>query len=133
LIRKYGYKGTPYTLKLMEEHEELRDNLSAVAHLIHGSTEGRFSVTYSPGHLTRDEVETAGFAYADIEEMSKRYQRDKLRDGWNTDIDGTSFLLVIQLSGYGQSNPALKMEMNSVDTIKCSRTAFVLMTSRVKR
>jgi nickel-dependent lactate racemase len=99
LIRKYGYKGTPYTLKLMEEHEELRDNLSAVAHLIHGSTEGRFSVTYSPGHLTRDEVETAGFAYADIEEMSKRYQRDKLRDGWNTDIDGKHFFFV--------SNPAL--------------------------
>ena len=39
LIRKYGYRGTPATLKFLSENEELRNNLSAAAHLIHGSSE----------------------------------------------------------------------------------------------
>jgi nickel-dependent lactate racemase len=93
LIRKYGYKGTPAVMKMMEEHKELQDNLSAVAHLIHGSTEGRFSVTYCPGHLTREEVETAGFQYGDLEEMMQRYDVKSLRDGWNQDDDGDFFFV----------------------------------------
>ena len=52
LIRKYGYAGTPQVLAAVQQQPELRDNLSAAAHLIHGSTEGRFTVTYCPGHLT---------------------------------------------------------------------------------
>ncbi len=74
LIRKYGYVGTPQTLKSCDENEELRNNLSAAAHLIHGSSEGRFSITYCPGkrpeNLTRAEIESVGFNYADIDEVT---------------------------------------------------------------
>jgi hypothetical protein len=98
LIRKYGYKGTDHAMKAMEDHEELRDNLSAVAHLIHGSTEGRFSVTYCPGHLTREEVESVGFQFDNLSDALKRYNVETLRTGWNTDRDGEFFYV---------ANPAL--------------------------
>ena len=71
LIRKYGYVGTERVLSLVEENEDLRDNLSAAAHLIHGSSEGRFRVTYCPGGLSRQEIEAAGFTYGDLKEMMK--------------------------------------------------------------
>ena len=93
LIRKYGYRGTSATMKAMEENQELKDNLSAVAHLIHGSSEGRFDITYCPGHLTRDEIEQAGFLYADLEEMKKKYDAQSLKDGWNSDEDGEFFFI----------------------------------------
>ncbi len=72
LIRKYGYFGTPYTLKAVSENQDLRDNLGgAAAHLIHGSSEGRFSITYCPGkapeNLSRQEIESVGFKWEDID------------------------------------------------------------------
>jgi len=101
LIRKYGYVGTPMIMKAMEENEELRQNLSAVAHLIHGSTEGRFHVTWCPGKLTKEEIESVGFQYGDLDEMMKRYSG--LKDGWCTEetADGT------RSEFYYISNPAL--------------------------
>lgn len=84
LVRKYGYRGTPATLKAVEENEELQKNLGAAAHLIHGSTEGRFTVTLCPGKLTKNEIESAGFKYADINEITKRYNPAELKDGFNT-------------------------------------------------
>src|SRR3989304_1318289 len=63
LIRKYGDRGTHSILELTENEMELRDNLSAAAHLIHGSSEGRFSITYCPGHLSKKEIEGVGFHY----------------------------------------------------------------------
>jgi len=99
LIRKYGYKGTPATLAATKANEELRNNLSAAAHLIHGSSEGRFHITYCPGHLTKAEIEGVGFSYADLNEMSRRYDPTKLVDGWNTAPDGERFYYI--------SNPAL--------------------------
>lgn len=83
LIRKFGYRGTPHTLRMVDEHEELAANLSAAAHLIHGSTEGRFRVTYCPGKLTQAEVESVGYTYADPGEMHTRYDPTTLRIGWN--------------------------------------------------
>jgi len=100
LIRKYGYCGTPNVMKHMDENEELQTNLSAVAHLIHGSSEGRFNVTYCPGHLTKEEVEGVGFKYADLKNMQKRYDIDTLKDGWNAlEEDGEEFYFI--------RNPAL--------------------------
>jgi nickel-dependent lactate racemase len=103
LIRKYGYFGTPATLKACDEHEELRKNLSAAAHLIHGSSEGRFSITYCPGkgpeNLTRSEIEGVGFKYADIDVVTAKYDPAKLRDGYNTLPDGEEIYYI--------SNPAL--------------------------
>ncbi len=57
LIRKYGYRGTPATLKSVEENADLAAGLGAAAHLIHASSEGRFKITWCPGHLTREEIE----------------------------------------------------------------------------
>jgi nickel-dependent lactate racemase len=99
LIRKYGYRGTPATLAFLKENEELRNNLGAAAHLIHGSSEGRFSVTYCPGHLTREEIESVNFKYADINEMMKKYNPEKLKDGVNQLPDGEEVYYI--------SNPAI--------------------------
>ena len=62
LIRKYGYRGTSATLQISKENEELNNNLRAAAHLIHGSSEGRFSITFCPGHLTREEIESVSLS-----------------------------------------------------------------------
>lgn len=99
LIRKYGYRDTPHTLRMVDENPELAENLSAAAHLIHGSSEGRFTITYCPGGLTREEVEGVGFQYADLEEMTKRYDPKTLQDGPNTLPDGEEIFYI--------SNPAL--------------------------
>ncbi|MBR5923835.1 MAG: DUF2088 domain-containing protein [Bacteroidales bacterium] len=100
LIRKYGYKGTPHTLKCTEENADLQENLGASAHLIHGSSEGRFSITYCPGPgMTREEIEGVGFGYCSYEEMVARYPVDSLKDGWNTMPDGEEIYYI--------SNPAL--------------------------
>lgn len=99
LIRKYGYRGTPATLSSLKANEELQNNLGAAAHLIHGSTEGRFTVTYCPGYLTREEIESVNFRYSDLNEMMKRYNPEKLKDGFNMMADGEEIFYI--------SNPAV--------------------------
>ena len=99
VIRKFGYFGTDNTMKALKENPELKDNLGAIAHLIHGSSEGRFSVTYCPGHLAQEEIESVGFKYADLEEMKTLYPVETLRDGWNDDPKNGKFFYI--------SNPAL--------------------------
>jgi nickel-dependent lactate racemase len=83
LIRKYGYRGTPATLAAVEANADLAGNLSAAAHLIHGSTEDRFRITYCPGALSREEIESVGFGYADLATMSELCKPARLKDGWN--------------------------------------------------
>jgi nickel-dependent lactate racemase len=99
LIRKYGYAGTPKMLELVKQNPDLQQNLSAAAHLIHGSSEGRFTITYCPGHITRQEMESANFRYADPMKMMKRYDPSKLVDGYNLMPDGEAIFYI--------SNPAL--------------------------
>lgn len=100
LIRKYGYKGTPHTLEATEANKDLKDNLSASAHLIHGSSEGRFRITYCPGPgMSRGEIESVGFNYGNLDEMLKRYPENKMKDGWNIMPDGEEVYYI--------SNPAL--------------------------
>jgi nickel-dependent lactate racemase len=99
LIRKYGYRGTPATLQSLKENEELRNNLSAAAHLIHGSSEGRFSITYCPGHLTQKEIESVNFKYHDPGPMLKKYNPENLNEGINIMNDGEEIFYI--------SNPAL--------------------------
>ena len=81
LIRKYGYRTTPEVLAAVDQNADLRENLSAAAHLIHGSSEGRFKVTYCPGKLTREEIESVGYQYGDLAEYAARYDVDKLTGG----------------------------------------------------
>ena len=83
LIRKYGYHGTEATVAMVKENADLAADLSAAAHLIHGSSEGRFRVTWCPGHLTREEVQGAGFDYAELSQMMQLYDPGKLPQGWN--------------------------------------------------
>ena len=98
LIRRYGYCGTPATLAAVKSDAELAANLSAAAHLIHGSSEGRFGIRYCPGHLTRAEIEGVHFAYGDLGEYSAKYDPAKLVDGWNV-VDGEEIFFI--------SNPGL--------------------------
>ena len=99
LIRKYGYFGTERTLAAVRANKELQDNLGAAAHLIHGSSEGRFRITYATGVLMRQEIENVGFAYADLVEQTARYNPATLKDGYNTLPDGEEIFYI--------SNPAL--------------------------
>jgi hypothetical protein len=98
LIRKYGYRGTPATLESLKGNDELNANLSAAAHLIHGSSEGRFRITYCPGILTREETESVNFGYHDLGEMMKKFNPEVLKDGFNK-VDGEEIFYI--------SNPAL--------------------------
>jgi nickel-dependent lactate racemase len=99
LIRKYGYCNTPRVMQYVRETEDLPHNLSAAAHLIHGSSEGRFTIAYSPGKLTRQEIESVGYQYADPVAMLQQYDPRSLRDGWNTLATGERIYYI--------SNPAL--------------------------
>jgi len=83
LIRKYAYRGTDATLAMVKENEDLAADLGAAAHLIHGSSEGRFRITWCPGHLTREEVEGAGFEYGELSQIEQLYDPAKMRQGWN--------------------------------------------------
>jgi nickel-dependent lactate racemase len=99
LIRKYGYQTTPEILKFVEDNEDLQGGLSAAAHLMQSSSEDRFTITYCPGLLTREEVESVNYAYADLDEMSKRYDPAVLKQGFNTMPDGEEIYFI--------ENPAL--------------------------
>ena len=93
LIRKYGYRGTPATLAAVESNLDLAADLSAAAHLIHASSEGRFSITWCPGRLTREEIEGVGFEYGDLASMLSRYNPEKLQYGYNS-IDGEEVFFI---------------------------------------
>ncbi len=100
LIRKYGYYGTDITLNHVESNRDLADNLAAAAHLIHGSSEGRFQITYCPGNLSKEEIEQVGFKYNNLEQMEKIYDIHSLKEGFNTlTNDGEEIFFI--------SNPAL--------------------------
>jgi nickel-dependent lactate racemase len=99
LIREYGYRTTPEILQAVEERADLRQNLSAAAHLIHGSTEGRFSVTYCPGGLSKEEIESVNYRYENLDLMLSRYDPHELKEGTNMLPDGEEIYYI--------SNPAL--------------------------
>jgi nickel-dependent lactate racemase len=98
LIRKYGYRTSGEILRYVVENEDLRGNLSAAAHLIHGSPENRFTVIYAPGHLTKEEVESVGYNFGNLGELLKRYNPSELKNGFNTMPDGEEIFYI--------SNPA---------------------------
>jgi len=99
LIRRYGYRRTPEVLEMVRRHADLRANLSAAAHLIHGSTEGRFRVVYCPGRLSRAEIEGVGYEYGDLDAMMARYQPAGRRDGWHRTAGGERFYMIRNPAG----------------------------------
>lgn len=99
LIRKYGYLGRDKVLKMLSENEDLMTSQSVAAHLIHGSSDGRFSITYAVQHLSKEEIEGVNFKYMALDEAYKKYNPRKLKDGYNTLKDGDVIYYI--------SNPAL--------------------------
>ncbi len=99
LIRKYGYIGRQKVLELYKVREDLQNNLSVAAHLIHGSTDGRFKITYAVKQLTKEEVEGVGFKYMELAKAYERYNPKTLAEGFNTLPDGEEIFYI--------SNPAL--------------------------
>ena len=93
LIRKYGYCGTEKVLEAVKNNKDLQDNLSSAAHLIHGSSEGRFSISYAPGSLTKDEIEGVGYKYLDCKETMEKYMSEKRMTGWH-EIAGEEIFFV---------------------------------------
>jgi nickel-dependent lactate racemase len=98
-IRKFGYMGRMKTLEMYKENEDLKNNLSVAAHLIHGSSDGRFRITYAVEKLTQEEIEGVHFNYMPYEEAIKKYDPKVLKDGFNTLEDGEEIFYI--------SNPAL--------------------------
>lgn len=100
LIRKYGYKGRLHTLEAFRRPDaaDLRANMGAAAHLIHGSSDGRFTITYCVKAISKEEVESVGFKAADYDEMASKYDPKKLKYGYNT-VDGEEVYFI--------PNPAL--------------------------
>ena len=105
LIRKYGYTGRLNILEQFEkpENQDLRDNMGAAAHLIHGSSDGRFSITYAVKNISKEEIESVGFKAADYDEMAAKYDPEKLEYGYNT-VDGEEIYYI--------PNPALGLWIN---------------------
>ncbi|MBR7186913.1 MAG: DUF2088 domain-containing protein [Clostridia bacterium] len=99
LIRKYGYVGRKKVLELFKTEQELKENMGTAAHLIHGSSDDRFTITYAVKRITKEEIEGVNFRYADYDEMAKRYDPEKLQLGWNTMKDGEEIFFI--------PNPAL--------------------------
>jgi len=107
LIRQHGYRGTAAVLKAVESGTPLSTKLSAAAHLIHGSTEGRFTVRYCTGGgksgstgntlLNRGDIEGVGYEWGELEEAMARYLPcgpSKQQSGWNTTADGEQYYFI---------------------------------------
>ena len=86
LIRKYGYSGTETTLQQVLENEDLQANLSAAAHLIHGTSDGRFRVTYATSELSREEIESVGYEWADVNQVMSKFNIEQLTGGFNNEL-----------------------------------------------
>ena len=106
LIRKYGYRGRIHTLEQFEktENQDLRDNMGAAAHLIHGSSDGRFTITYAVKNIAQEEIECVGFCAADYDEMVCQYDPRELVYGYNMLPNGEEIYFI--------PNPALGLWIN---------------------
>ncbi|MBR3219255.1 MAG: hypothetical protein IKF77_04980, partial [Thermoguttaceae bacterium] len=109
LIRRYGYSGTENIMRLWKTEPVLQDLTHGTAHLIHGSSEGRFKITYAPGHLSREEVESVGFRYADLNQTLARYNPAVMKNGFNTMPDGEE-VYYISTPSAGLWTTAAKLE-----------------------
>ena len=97
IIRKYGYSGTENVMRLYREcpdDGDLKNFAVGTAHLIHGSSEGRFKITYAPGKMSQKDIESVCFNYADINETLKRYNPAELKNGFNTMPDGEEIYFI---------------------------------------
>ncbi|MCU0858470.1 MAG: lactate racemase domain-containing protein [Pontiellaceae bacterium] len=94
LIRKYGYCGTPKVMELYKTQADMQALAHGAAHLLHGSSEGRFTIRYAPGKLTRRDIESVNYEYADLNDALKRYNPETMNEGWNTMPDGEEVFFI---------------------------------------
>lgn len=94
IIRTFGYRGTEHTMRHYRTEKILQDFAHGTAHLIHGSSEGRFTIRYAPGKLSREEIEGVGYAYMDCQEALERYNPATMQEGWNTMPDGEEVFFI---------------------------------------
>ena len=94
IIRKYGYCGTDKVLELYRTQTDLQEMANGTAHLMHGSTEGRFTIRYAPGGLSKAEIEQVHYEYADPQEALARYNPETMEEGWNTMPDGEEVFFI---------------------------------------
>jgi nickel-dependent lactate racemase len=94
LIRKYGYSGTERVMAQYQVQPDMQDLAHGTAHLLHGSSEGRFTITYAPGHVSKADIELVGYRYADLAQTLARYRPDEHREGWNRTADGEEFFFI---------------------------------------
>ena len=121
LIRKYGYRGTPATLEAVNANADLANDLSAAAHLIHGSSEGRFTIRWCPGGLSKEEIEGVGFEYGDMKTMLTRYSPQKLRYGYNQ-VDGEQVFFIPNPGlGLWSFRGKLRSEMERLSAFKTQK------------
>ena len=77
--------------------------MGAAAHLIHGSSDGRFTITYAVKAITQEEIASVGFNAASYDELSQKYDPAKLRYGYN-EVEGETVYFI--------PNPALGLWIN---------------------
>ena len=96
MTRTIGYTGTPRILGLYRQGKVFEGKLMSAAHLIHGSSEGRFTITYATKKelMSEDEIHGVGYEWADYDEIVKRYDPEKLKEGWNVLPDGEEVYFV---------------------------------------
>lgn len=101
----YGYRGRLRTPEAFNkpENTDLRENMGAAAHLIHGSSDGRFSIAYAVKDITCEEIESVGFRSASYDKLAKKFDPEKLHYGCNT-VDGEEIYYI--------PNPALGRWIN---------------------
>lgn len=104
LIRKYGYRGRARILQALQQNEDLQENMGAAAHLIHGSSEGRFQITYAVREISQEEIREVGYQSADYDQMALRYPPEKLQPGFQITPEGEEIYYV--------PNPALGLWIN---------------------
>jgi hypothetical protein len=113
IIRRYGYCGTPKVLEHYKKNADLQEFTNGTAHLMNGSPEGRFTVRYAPGKLTKGDIELVKFEYADLEQTLKRYDPSKMKEGFNTMPDGEEVYFISTPSA-GLWSTRARMERNDM-------------------
>lgn len=122
IIRKYGYCGTEKALAQYRQNKDLQDFAHATAHLLHGSSEGRFKINYAPGHLSKEDIEQVHFGYADLKETTARYNPEKMKEGWNKLPDGEEiFFISTPSAGLWSTKDRLEKRQSSLAGIESNK------------
>ena len=81
-------------LALYKTEADMQAIPHGVAHLIHGSSEGRFTIPLCAGpSIGRRRSSRSATSMPTLSETQRRYDPAKMKEGWNTMPDGEEGLL----------------------------------------